>query len=194
MIKLVLLGGGGHCHSVIDVIQLTRQYEILGILDSRLPKGHSVFGHEVLGGDELIKHYLNKDVLFVNAIGQIGVTESRIKLFRVVKQSGGTFATIVSPRAYVGINVRVGEGTIVMHDSLINANSIVGTNCIINSKSLIEHDCLVGDNCHISTGAILNGGVEVGDNCFIGSGSVCVQSAKIPKNSFIKAQSLYKGA
>ncbi|MGJ0312293.1 hypothetical protein [Aliarcobacter cryaerophilus] len=31
--KIVLIGGGGHCHSVIDVIEQTNKYEIIGIVD-----------------------------------------------------------------------------------------------------------------------------------------------------------------
>ncbi len=31
--KIVLIGGGGHCRSAIDVIELTNKYEIIGIVD-----------------------------------------------------------------------------------------------------------------------------------------------------------------
>ena len=33
--KIVLIGGGGHCHSVIDVIEQTNKYEIIGIVDTK---------------------------------------------------------------------------------------------------------------------------------------------------------------
>ena len=32
--KIVLVGGGGHCHSVIDVLEQTNKYEIIGIVDT----------------------------------------------------------------------------------------------------------------------------------------------------------------
>jgi FlaA1/EpsC-like NDP-sugar epimerase len=31
--KIILVGGGGHCRSVIDVIETENRYEIVGILD-----------------------------------------------------------------------------------------------------------------------------------------------------------------
>lgn len=31
--KIVLIGGGGHCHSVDDVLEQTNKYEIIGIVD-----------------------------------------------------------------------------------------------------------------------------------------------------------------
>ena len=33
--KIVLIGGGGHCHSVIDVIEQENKYEIIGIIDTK---------------------------------------------------------------------------------------------------------------------------------------------------------------
>ena len=30
--KIILVGGGGHCHSVIDVIEQTNKYEIIDIV------------------------------------------------------------------------------------------------------------------------------------------------------------------
>ncbi|MEK6658639.1 MAG: acetyltransferase, partial [Campylobacterota bacterium] len=29
--KIILIGGGGHCKSVIDVIEMQNRYEIMGI-------------------------------------------------------------------------------------------------------------------------------------------------------------------
>lgn len=31
--KLILIGGGGHCHSAIDVIEEEGRYQIAGIVD-----------------------------------------------------------------------------------------------------------------------------------------------------------------
>jgi FlaA1/EpsC-like NDP-sugar epimerase len=31
--KIILIGGGGHAHSVIDVIEQENKYEIVGIID-----------------------------------------------------------------------------------------------------------------------------------------------------------------
>ena len=33
--KIVLLGGGGHCRSIIDVIELENKYKIVGIVDKK---------------------------------------------------------------------------------------------------------------------------------------------------------------
>ena len=49
--NLILLGGGGHCKSCIDVIESTSLFKIAGILDPKEPKGLKILGYEILGDD-----------------------------------------------------------------------------------------------------------------------------------------------
>ncbi len=193
MKDLILIGGGGHCKSVIDVIEAGKEFNIVGIIDVPEKLGQKVLQYEVIGKDEDIEKLSRRFKFFFISIGQIDTGTLRANLFRVIKEVGLIIPTIVSPFSYVSGSAVIGEGSIVMHHALINAGSRIGNNCIINSKALIEHDVTVGDHCHISTGSILNGGVSVNDNSFIGSNAVCIQNAVVPKKYFMKASTLYKG-
>lgn len=188
--KIILIGGGGHCHSCIDVIEQEGRFQIAGILDLKEKIGQNVLGYPVVGTDGEIPDFAGRYKNFLVTLGQLKIPELRIKIFRKIQHAGGILPVIVSPRAYVSGYARIGEGTIIMHDALVNANALIGVNCIINSKALVEHDSVIGDHCHISTGALINGGVEVGCQSFVGSGTVTKQMSKIPEKSFIKAHSL----
>lgn len=194
MIKLILIGGGGHCRSCIDVIEATNNYRIIGILDPVMKKGEKLLGYEVLGDDSLISKYCGNDVEFLITIGQIATHEIRENIFRDVKSSSGKFATIVSPRAYISSHSSVGEGTIVMHDALINVGVTVKENCIINTKALIEHDCKIESHCHVSTAAVINGGCTISEGTFFGSNSVSKQGVSTKKYDFVKAGRCFIGA
>lgn len=190
--KIILIGGGGHCKAVIDVIELLGDYEIIGIIDIKEKLGSDILGYKVIGTDEDIKD-LKKDVEYAFiTIGHIRNAEKRKHLYNLLKINNFKIPTIISPKAYVSKHAKVGEGTIIMHGAIVNAGAIIGKNCIVNSMALIEHDAVVGDFCHISTGAIVNGGVKVGDFTFLGSNAVTKQYIEIPQNSFIKAGSLVK--
>ena len=191
--KLILIGGGGHCVSCIDVIESSSHYTIYGILDTKENVGETVLGYPILGTDADILKYSKEGYHFLITVGHIKNADLRIKLYKNVVENGGKFATVISSRAYIAKSVSIGEGTIVMHDALINANSHVGENCIINSKALIEHDCNVKEHCHLSTGSLINGNVEVGERTFFGSNAVSKQGVKILADSFIKANSCYTG-
>jgi len=188
--KILLIGGGGHCRSVIDVIEQENRFTIAGIIEKYSGESQAVLGYELIGtDDELIALREEYEYAFIT-IGYIKSNSVRVKLFEQLKVIGYKIPTIISPFAYVSKHTTLAQGTIVMHHALVNAGAAVGENCIINSKALIEHDVVVGDNCHISTNATLNGGVRVEANSFIGSGSVTKQGIGI--SGFIKAGSVVK--
>ena len=190
MEKILLIGGGGHCRSVIDVIEQQKRFEIVGIIDQPHLLRSKVLNYEVIGSDNDLEELSKKCKYALITVGQIKSPHIRIKLFELVKEAGFLLPTIISPRAYVSKHATIDEGTIIMHDALINVNVTIGKNCIINTKALIEHDSVIEANCHISTGAIINGGVNVKQNTFIGSSAVTKESITIKENSFIKARSV----
>ena len=192
MNKIILIGGGGHCKSAIDVIEQEARFEIAGIIDKPELLGSKILGYPVIGNDfdleSLAKKYQNALV----TVGQIKSALARIKLYDLAIKAGFTLPSIVSPNAYISKHSKIGNGTIIMGNVIVNANTSIGDNCIINSKALIEHDCLISSHCHISTNAIINGGVKIGSKCFIGSNVTTKNNIIIKENSFIKAGSLVK--
>ena len=192
MNKIILIGAGGHCKSVIDVIEQEGKFKIHGIVDKPKLVGTKVLGYPVIGSDIDLKSLAKKYKYALVAVGQIKSAFSRIKLFKLGKSAGFYFPSIKSPHAYVSKYAKIGSGTVIMHDAIVNANSIVMENCIINSKALIEHDCLISNHCHISTNAIINGGVKIGSHSFVGSNVTTKNNIIIKANSFIKAGTLVK--
>ena len=191
--KLILIGGGGHCRSCIDVIEQYEENEIVGILDKQEFMGQTVLNYEVIGTDAQIKNLSDKGYHFLITVGQIRSSQIRQKIYNELRICNASLATVISPRAYVSKHAVIEGGTIIMHDVLVNAGVHIGKNCIINSKSLLEHDVVVKDHCHISTAAVLNGSVVVHEGTFFGSNAVCKENVKTKTHDFIKANSLYLG-
>lgn len=184
MNKIILIGGGGHCKSVIDVIEQENKFEIAGIVDKSELLNSKILGYPIIGNDSDLNNLAKKYQYALITVGQIKHSSPRIKLYDLAVEAKFTLPTIISPHAYVSRHSRLGRGTVVMHKAIINSNSDIGNNCIINSCSLIEHDVKVGDNCHISTGVIINGQTKIGNETFLGSGSivkngVCISEKKI---------------
>ena len=190
MKDILLVGGGGHCKSVIDVIELENKFTIVGIIDKKELIGSKVFDYEVIACDDDLEELHKTYKYAIVTLGQIKSNNLRVKLFNTLKKIGYTLPIIISPHAYVSKYASIKYGTIIMHQALVNANAKIGKNCIINTKALIEHDVIIEDNCHISTGAIINGGVIVKENTFIGSNATSKEYIEI--NSFVKAGSLVK--
>lgn len=192
MNKIILIGGGGHCKSAIDVIEQEAKFEIAGIIDKPELLGTKILGYQVIGNDFELESLAKKYFYALITVGQIKSATLRIKLFDLAKKSGFILPCIISPNAYVSKHSKIGNGTIIMHNTIVNSNTYIGENCILNSKALIEHDCLISDHCHISTNAIINGGVKIESECFVGSNVTTNNNILIKKNSFIKAGSVVK--
>lgn len=185
--NLILLGGGGHCKSVIDVAE-SAGYHILGVLDLPENVGTSVLDYNVIGTDDDIPLYVDK-AEFIITVGFIKNPSVRMKLYKRVKEVGGILATIVASTAHVSKYASLEEGTVIMHQTIVNAGARVGVNCIINTCCNIEHDVIIGDQCHISTGAMVNGDCKVGKMCFIGSQSVLANGISICDDVIVGAGS-----
>ena len=188
--SLILVGGGGHCKSVIDVAE-SAGYKIHGILDLSDKVGQTVLGYPIIGSDDQICEYAD-DYLFIVTLGHIKDPSQRIKLHQRIKDADGTLATLISPTAHVSRYSFIGEGTVIMHHAMVNADARIGRGCIINSCANIEHDVVIGDYCHISTGAMINGQCNIGSGTFIGSGTVMVNNTSIPSDCIIAAGSLVR--
>lgn len=188
---LILIGGGGHCKSVIEVAE-SAGYEIKGILDMPDEVGKEVLpGHKIIGIDDDIPQYVEK-CDFVITVGFIKNPALRIKLYNKVKAAGGRLATIIASTAHISKYAELGEGTVIMHQAFVNAGAKIGDNCIINTFVNIEHDAEVGNQCHISTGTMVNGECKIGENCFIGSQSVCANCIEIASDIIVGAGSVVR--
>ena len=188
--NLILIGGGGHCKSVIEAAE-SAGYNILGVLDMPDEVGKEILSTKVIGTDDDIPQYVDK-AEFVITVGFIKNPNTRIKLYNKVKEAGGKLATIIASTAHASKYSTIGEGTVVMHQAFVNAGVHIGANSIINTFANIEHDAVVGDQCHISTGTMVNGDCKVGDRCFIGSQSVLANGTSIADDIVVGAGSLVR--
>jgi len=189
--ELLLIGGGGHCRSCIDVIEQAGEYKIAGVVDLKEKLHQKVLGYEILATDEDLPRLVKEFDIFIT-VGQIKSPAVRMRLFNTIKALGGRLPAIVSPLSYVSQHASLGEGTIVMHQALVNAGATVGMTCIINSKALVEHDAVIHDHCHIATGGVVNGGTVVHAGTFVGSGAVCSEYIEIGDGAILGSNATVK--
>jgi len=183
MKNIILIGGGGHCKSCIDVIENENKYKIIAIIDK---KKNFLLGYKVFPENFLNKKLIQNNHAFVT-VGHIKNYKPRVKIFNRLKDLGFKIPSIISPLAYVSKHAIIGQGTIVMHGAIVNAGAVIGNNCIINTNSLIEHDVIIGEHVHISTEATINGGVVIGNKVFVGSRSIIKDNINIGEGSIIGA-------
>lgn len=188
MSKLVLLGGGGHSKSVLDVALRMNVFEEIVITDPDVPKGTKILGCIVAGTDDCLNQLYQAgfDYAFVT-VGSIQINPLREKLAGKAAQIGFKFPVVRDPSAIVADSASIGEGSFIGKNVVINAETKIGKHCIINTGAIIEHECSVGDFSHVSVGTTLCGEVIVGKNCLIGSRSTVIQCLTIGNECVIGA-------
>ena len=188
--RILLIGGGGHCLSCIDAIEMEGRYSIAGIVERLGSSESSVHGYPVLGTDASLAELLAEVDSALVTVGQMTNWTLRRNLFEAVLAAGVTPALVRAPDCSVSPRADVGVGSIVLSVARVNAGARVGMNCIVNSQALIEHGAEIGDHTHIATGALVNGDVRVGMGTFIGSGAVIREGVTIGDHVVIGAGAL----
>lgn len=188
MEKIILLGSGGHAHSVVDCIEGNGDFQICGFLDVEKNVSEQYRGYKVLGTDDLLEDCFKQGIkkAFVT-VGYMGKGNIRNRLYEQLKKLGFCIPNIVDKTAVIAKDVVLGEGIFVGKKAVLNSAAKIGDMCIINTGAIVEHDCRIGDFSHISVGSILCGEVVVGKAAFVGANATVIQGKYIGDNCIIGA-------
>lgn len=188
--KIVLIGGGGHCRSVLDTLLRNKMYDEIVITDNDIPVGTEIMKCRVAGNDDILPYLLRSGFsdAFIT-VGSIRSAKFRHILFEKAVKYGFQMVNVIDSSAVVSEFVKLGNGIFIGKNAVVNAEVNIGDAAIINTNAIIEHECKVDTFTHISVGTILCGNVQVGHDSFIGAGTVVIQGIKIGNNVVVGAGS-----
>jgi len=187
--RLVILGAGGH-GKVVAETALSAGFEIIGFLDDNRDKHRKkILGIPVLGGTELIKDLIERNLVDYGIVA-IGNNIIRAKLYYKLLEIGIEPATIVHPASYIAKGTSIGRGTVIFAGAIVQPGSIIGDNVIVNTGASIDHDNKILHHSCINPQATLAGGVKVGYYSTIHTNATITPYVKIGNNSVIGAGSV----
>ena len=180
--SVIIVGASGHGKVVMDIVQRAGD-SVLGFLDDNRA-GELFMGLPVLGHCGDFDRW--PEASFVIAIGNAAVRQKLAEQMRGVK-----WYTALHPSAVISpLETRIGEGSVVMAQSVINSGAAIGAHCIINTGAIVEHDNQIGDFVHISVGAKLAGTVTIGDRSWVGIGAVVSNNRSVCADCMLGAGSV----
>jgi len=175
-----IIGAGGHCKVVIDIINEIGTYEIVGIYDDH--KTGYVLGVKIIGSLSDLKNAWWIDN-FIIAIGNDQIRKT-------IDEATGDhlrWATLIHPRAVVSKSAKILMGTVVCAGAVIQPEVTVGQHCIINTNCNIDHESKIGKYCSICPGVTICGQVTIGEKTFVGANATIIQTLSIGNNCIIGA-------
>ncbi len=186
--RLLILGGGGHATSVIDVMK-GGGGDLLGYTD--LIDYGNICGIPYLGDDCVIEQeFPDADliigVIYTDTVKDLSLRYQLIDRYRYKFN----FPVIVSKTSILADDVIIEEGSVVMHRVVIGPHVSMGAYTLINTAAVIEHDCRIADHVVVSSGAVVGGGVVIGKKSFVGLGAVVIDGVNIGDDCIIGAGAL----
>lgn len=121
----------------------------------------------------------------------LGIADAKWKR-RIVEKLHGTvsFPTYVHPSVPIGKYTRIGEGTIVLLNSLVSCNVSIGEYVTINTGSQFGHDCMIEDYASVMSNVDFGGWCSLGEDSFVGTNATITPKTHIGKRVQIGAGSI----
>lgn len=187
MKKLIIFGNGQIAEAVSDLalqipnIKMSAFTVHKNYLNSDKLNGFPVYPFENL------ENYLNlKEYHFVTAISYKNLNQDRIKIYKLLKDSGVKFTNLIHETALCRFD-KIGENNIIFEFNNFQKGVEIGNNCIFWSHSHYGHHSKIGNNCFFASNVTISGNVKIFDNNFFGSGTSTVDNIIIEKENFIGA-------
>jgi acetyltransferase EpsM len=186
--NVVIYGASGHGKVIADIVKKSGKTVLAFVDDNETLWDKPFCGCPVWRGSSHLFEYAKKEPFSV-IIG-IGDNHHRQEMVKPLESAGICFDTAIHPSAQLGSDVDIGEGTVIMANSVINPGVRLGRHCIVNTAVTIDHDCMIGDFVHLSPGTHLGGSVRVGHCSWIGLGASIINNIHIAEHTIIGAGSV----
>lgn len=169
MQKLVIIGNAISADIMFGYLKSDSRYKPVAFsADADYIQEPKKFGLDVVNLSVLPEYYPPTEYRAVMAVGYSNLNQNRKDIFDRVKVMGYTIESYIHPDAKVFNDNQIGEGSIVMANSVIEVYTSIGKNSVVWANCTIGHHSKVGDNCWIASGTVLAGETTIQNNCFLG--------------------------
>lgn len=182
---IVIWGGGGHGHVVIDLLRTSGEWDIRGIVDNLNPPGSRIMGIPVLGDADRLPALRRDGVRHI--VVAIGDCAARAGMLKQALDLGFQTPSLAHPSCVLYPSAVIGPACVLCAMSVVGAQSVIGAGTILNTRCVVDHDNQIGDCSHVAPGAVLCGFVTVGRESWIGAGAVVRDHLTIGSQALIGA-------
>ena len=170
--RLLVIGSSGHAKVVIDAIERSGSFEIVGLIDSSRAAGEMTLGYRVLGDESAAAqiaaaHGVTAWFVAIGDNWQRHLAARRIR-DRVPEAE---FAATVHPSAHIARGVSIGPGSVIMAGAVINVDARIGEFCVVNTAASLDHDSHMDDYSSLAPGVHTGGNVRIGAYAAVGVGA-----------------------
>ncbi|MDN5794748.1 MAG: acetyltransferase [Intrasporangium sp.] len=187
-LRAVIIGASGHGRELLGWLRdsaPSTELEFIGFLDDGSPSEaclDRVDAHHLGPLDELANL---PDVVHYVGIGDPAMRRTVAQ--RALLRGSRPGPALVHPRAHVGADITIGDGSILAPGAVLTTSIRLGQHVHVSSNVVIGHDSVVADFVSIYPGATISGNVAIDAGVTIGTNSTVIQERSIGAGSTVGA-------
>ena len=190
IIGSALSGGAGQ---IIEAIANQDRIRVVLILDRDVNAfGKGIHEVPVVGStDDLLRKWNDSEFdVAVVAIG--GDLAERKRLFEYLQINNIPLINIIDSSVKLGLNVKIGEGNVILNNSYLGNDVRLGNNNYILNQCSIQHDTIIEDHNYLATNVTIGAKVKIGRLNRFGIKSVVETRAIVEDEQNLKSGYIYE--
>tara|TARA_B100001287_G_scaffold106033_1_gene89225 strand:+ start:6303 stop:6971 length:669 start_codon:yes stop_codon:yes gene_type:complete len=191
MQKIIIIGNSIAADILYGYLNTDERYEVICFAaDEKYIDKKIKFGLDVLKIESIKSKYNCEEHKVILGIGYSNVNKNREAIYKRIKNLGFIIETYIHPSAVVNENVTIGEGSMVLSNSVIEPYAKIGVNSFIWCNCTIAHHSNVQSHCWIASNTVLSGEAKIKDFSFIGVNCTIVNKITVDSLNIVGAGSL----
>jgi sugar O-acyltransferase (sialic acid O-acetyltransferase NeuD family) len=132
----------------------------------------------------------NPDTDVFVAISASKMNLARANIYRKLAALGCTFASYVSPFAFISDKCTIGANVFIFENNVIQNGVTINDNTILWSGNHVGHHSFIGSHVFLSSHVVVSGYCKVDDYCYLGVNTTVIDHINIAQRCLIGAGSL----
>jgi sugar O-acyltransferase (sialic acid O-acetyltransferase NeuD family) len=189
--KIIIIGNSIAADILYGYLHSDERYEVICFaVDGEYVVEKSKFGLDVLDIKLLKNSYNCEEHKVILGMGYNNVNKNREATYKRIKNLGYELETYIHPSAIVHKDVSIGEGSMVLSNSVVEPYAKIGVNSFIWCNCTIAHHSEVKSHCWIASNTVLSGEAKIKDFSFVGVNCTIVNKVTVESLNIIGAGSL----
>lgn len=181
MMKKVVLAGNSITADILNAyLRMDSRYVVVALtVDDEYVDQNSIEGLETIPLSQLPGRLTVDECVIIMAMGYNGLNQHRANMFHRLRALGYTIETYIHPDAKIYTTHPIGEGSIVLGNSVLEPHAKLGANSVVWCNTTLAHHSEVGDHCWIASGTVISGQAVIRNNVFIGVNATIVNKVEV---------------
>jgi sugar O-acyltransferase (sialic acid O-acetyltransferase NeuD family) len=191
MQKIIIVGNSNAAKILYRYLMDDNRYGVIAFsTDKEYISEDKLFGIDVIDLNVLKEKYSTSEYKIILGMGYRNINKEREEVFLRVKELEYSIDTYIHKDAMIFNETDIGEGSIVLANTVVEPYTKIGRNSIVWASCTIGHHSTVEDNCWIASGSVIAGEATIKNNCFLGVNSTIVNKVIVDEYNIVGAHAM----